>query len=452
MGPLHGCQHKHAAGGVSGGVTLAALSGEDWLREVLHETAHGARPDARAAGGGSTGVGSAVDAPVLEAGKRDRPLRELKLFVNDLLQGSGAVDGSDAASATDPKVRSQWLLAVPECAVRRPGWLLFEWRPMSLLTYIDSPLFGFRSLTGHQRRSLQGGKASRGAKGKRGARAAQANTGATHEGLAATEGAQDEGRTGDGSVGGTHAPSQAPHGGAAVGAATEPKPGKRAGGGRRPRGKAEPGSHPATSHGAATTPTLAPVPTPTSASSRSPSPATLAAAAPHLAGTPLTAAEDRALLSEDPRGTSFVRCREVLARRLFLMFRRTVLDERISEDLELRWSPKLLTTAGRAHGKRRVAGLALRVDAHVELSTKVLDCYSRLRSVLAHELCHVAAFVVDQCFKPPHGTVFHKWGARFTRAYPDIQARSAEGGVGGDAAAGVCDWGCMGGLVVHALG
>ena len=47
--------------------------------------------------------------------------------------------------------------------------------------------------------------------------------------------------------------------------------------------------------------------------------------------------------------------------------------------------------------------------ARVELSSKVVDSEYKLRNTLAHELCHVAAWVVDHKAKPPHGEHFKKW-------------------------------------------
>ena len=44
--------------------------------------------------------------------------------------------------------------------------------------------------------------------------------------------------------------------------------------------------------------------------------------------------------------------------------------------------------------------------ARVELSSKVLDCFGKLERTLCHELCHVAAWLVDHIAMPPHGTVF----------------------------------------------
>lgn len=48
-------------------------------------------------------------------------------------------------------------------------------------------------------------------------------------------------------------------------------------------------------------------------------------------------------------------------------------------------------------------------------SIKVVDCEERLRSTFCHELCHVAAWLLDGVSKPPHGKVFKGWAARAMR-------------------------------------
>lgn len=44
--------------------------------------------------------------------------------------------------------------------------------------------------------------------------------------------------------------------------------------------------------------------------------------------------------------------------------------------------------------------------ARVELGAKVLDDVAKLERTLAHELCHVAAWLVNHTAKPPHGPLF----------------------------------------------
>lgn len=58
--------------------------------------------------------------------------------------------------------------------------------------------------------------------------------------------------------------------------------------------------------------------------------------------------------------------------------------------------------------------------ARVELSSKVLDCFSKLERTLCHELCHVAAWLVNHTAKPPHGPVFRSWAAKAMRLYSHL--------------------------------
>ena len=62
-----------------------------------------------------------------------------------------------------------------------------------------------------------------------------------------------------------------------------------------------------------------------------------------------------------------------------------------------------------------------RYVASIELSSKVLDSYDRLRKTLAHELCHAAAWIIDHEAQPPHGKTFFKWGMRVKRRFPDLE-------------------------------
>jgi predicted SprT family Zn-dependent metalloprotease len=61
-----------------------------------------------------------------------------------------------------------------------------------------------------------------------------------------------------------------------------------------------------------------------------------------------------------------------------------------------------------------------RRTAIVELSTKVVDDIQRLQTTLLHELCHVAAWIIDGNIKPPHGPYFQKWAQIATKAIPSI--------------------------------
>lgn len=60
--------------------------------------------------------------------------------------------------------------------------------------------------------------------------------------------------------------------------------------------------------------------------------------------------------------------------------------------------------------------------ACVPLFTRqVVDDSYRLDCTLCHELCHVAAWLVDHVSKPPHGPVFKKWAGKAAAALPGLQ-------------------------------
>ena len=59
-------------------------------------------------------------------------------------------------------------------------------------------------------------------------------------------------------------------------------------------------------------------------------------------------------------------------------------------------------------------------DAWVELSTKVVDGPDKLWNTLAHELCHVAAWLIHKTSKPPHGKVFRYWAQKIERSFPSL--------------------------------
>jgi len=71
---------------------------------------------------------------------------------------------------------------------------------------------------------------------------------------------------------------------------------------------------------------------------------------------------------------AWVQKRDEISETLIAQLDKEVFENCLPEDLELVWSKRLNTTAGRARWKRiRVPGEDWRHEAKVELSTKVLD-------------------------------------------------------------------------------
>lgn len=99
--------------------------------------------------------------------------------------------------------------------------------------------------------------------------------------------------------------------------------------------------------------------------------------------------------------------RETLAKDFIDCFSRKICPEfhkLLSSPVEILWSKTLCSTAGRASysTSRRLA--------KIELSCKVIDSEVRLRSTLAHEMCHLLVWCIDGTFTNPHGKEFKQFG------------------------------------------
>jgi predicted SprT family Zn-dependent metalloprotease len=113
---------------------------------------------------------------------------------------------------------------------------------------------------------------------------------------------------------------------------------------------------------------------------------------------------------------AFKENRERLAQNLLKSYDQLLCGGRLGDSTTVQWSKTLRTTAGVA----RLKSVLEHRTAQIELSIKVLDSESRLRSTLLHEICHAAAHVLDNVQKPAHGDCFKKWARRAMRAVPDI--------------------------------
>ena len=120
-----------------------------------------------------------------------------------------------------------------------------------------------------------------------------------------------------------------------------------------------------------------------------------------------TPKQKRALKKKPP---NFKRNRDLLTKEAFQEFNEKVFKGAL-DTVEVKWSTRLISTAGLTRLKRRGKGPNQTRTAVIELSTKMIDQHERLRSTLMHEMCHAAAWLVDTVHKPPHGSCFKKWAA-----------------------------------------
>jgi predicted SprT family Zn-dependent metalloprotease len=106
--------------------------------------------------------------------------------------------------------------------------------------------------------------------------------------------------------------------------------------------------------------------------------------------------------------------RAALTAALLAEYNRTVFSGLLPGDLEITWNDRLRKTAGLTYSTTK-AGVR---SSRVELSAKVLDRESRLNATLLHELCHVAAWLVQGVARPPHGVEFKAWADIASGRYP----------------------------------
>ncbi|KAL8997072.1 MAG: hypothetical protein Q9169_003562 [Polycauliona sp. 2 TL-2023] len=95
--------------------------------------------------------------------------------------------------------------------------------------------------------------------------------------------------------------------------------------------------------------------------------------------------------------------------------------------VQLVWSRKLQSTAGRAHWRREAipskdrdgqfSTATYRHHASIELAEKVIDEEDRLINVIAHEYCHLLNFMISNVKDKPHGKEFKAWAKKCSTAF-----------------------------------
>lgn len=120
--------------------------------------------------------------------------------------------------------------------------------------------------------------------------------------------------------------------------------------------------------------------------------------------------------------------REQYAQKLFNELDSRVFGSKLSScGATIEWGARLRTTAGQAHHSKRGGSNVYKIV----LSNKVLSTerewhheswlmIDQIRDTLAHEMCHLACWVISNEHKNPHGRVFKSWGSKVHAARPDI--------------------------------
>nr|CAD7423274.1 unnamed protein product [Timema monikensis] len=119
---------------------------------------------------------------------------------------------------------------------------------------------------------------------------------------------------------------------------------------------------------------------------------------------------------------NFAKVKEELCSKLFKLYNEQVFDNQLPHDMSVTWNVRMKKTAGYCYNRRIVnsSGVKLR-SSRIVLSTKVIGTPDRLRDTLIHEMCHAAAWVVDDV-RDGHGPLWKKWAKRAIAQFPELPA------------------------------
>ena len=105
-------------------------------------------------------------------------------------------------------------------------------------------------------------------------------------------------------------------------------------------------------------------------------------------------------------------CMQKLAQAVYNTVNTGAFHGQLPSDLTIRWNKRLRSTAGRVRidvATRDASGI------EIELAPKLITSLPRLVDTLAHEMCHVAAWLLEGNVTPRHGAAFNKMAQRIER-------------------------------------
>eukprot|EP01134_Creolimax_fragrantissima_P001346 CFRG1346T1 len=110
------------------------------------------------------------------------------------------------------------------------------------------------------------------------------------------------------------------------------------------------------------------------------------------------------------------------ASELYKHINKIAFDGVLPDDLPVIWSKHLRKTAGKTFLKKIITNpTGYTYAASISLAVKVVDSEKKLLCTLAHEMCHAAAWIIDNVAKPPHGSAFRAWANKCESSIPSLK-------------------------------
>ncbi|XP_014475006.1 PREDICTED: putative leucine-rich repeat-containing protein DDB_G0290503 isoform X2 [Dinoponera quadriceps] len=112
--------------------------------------------------------------------------------------------------------------------------------------------------------------------------------------------------------------------------------------------------------------------------------------------------------------------KEELCKKLYKLYNEKVFDDKLPRDIPIEWNVRMRGTAGYCYNKKSVRRLSGVVkSSRIVLATKILDTPDRLRDTLIHEMCHAAAWLINDT-SDGHGPFWTGWANKAMRTFPEL--------------------------------
>lgn len=112
--------------------------------------------------------------------------------------------------------------------------------------------------------------------------------------------------------------------------------------------------------------------------------------------------------------------KEELCKELYKLYNEKVFDNQLPQDMPIEWNIRMRGTAGFCYNKKSVRTLSGVVrSSRIVLATKILDTPDRLRDTLIHEMCHAAAWLINNV-SDGHGPFWTKWAHKAMNTFPEL--------------------------------
>lgn len=117
---------------------------------------------------------------------------------------------------------------------------------------------------------------------------------------------------------------------------------------------------------------------------------------------------------------NFKNTKEELCKVLYKLYNEKIFDNRLPSDMSIEWNIRMRGTAGFCYNKKstKTIGGIIR-SSRIVLASKILDSADRLRDTLVHEMCHAAAWLLNEVCDG-HGAFWKAWASKAMKAFPDL--------------------------------